>query len=262
MSDFCGEMVSTFNFNGTPVRITKDESGEPWFVAKDVGEILELGNPRSSLALLDEDEKGVHIIDTPSGAQEMSIVSEAGLYSLVLRSRKPEAKAFKRWVTHEVLPAIRRDGGYMVAKPEETPEQLYQRCMTMLNHTIERQKAQIAAQDAQLKLQAPDVDYCRTVLASSTLMTSNTIATHIGVSAKRLNAFLGGEGWIYRQGRNWCPSFKIRDRGYCDYETIPYTNRAGDGCTAYHLKWTESGRRAVIELWNKRHNTAISSEAM
>lgn len=72
-------------------------NGDPWFVAKDVCECLELGNPRSSLALLDEDEKGVHSVDTPGGKQEMTIVSEPGLYSLILRSRKPEAKAFKRW---------------------------------------------------------------------------------------------------------------------------------------------------------------------
>ena len=89
-----------------------DVNGEPWFVARDVCECLELGNPRTSIALLDEDEKGVHTMDTPGGAQEMSIVSEAGLYSLILRSRKPEAKAFKRWITHEVLPAIRKTGQY------------------------------------------------------------------------------------------------------------------------------------------------------
>lgn len=89
-----------------------DVNGEPWFVARDVCECLELGNPRTSIALLDEDEKGVHTMDTPGGQQKMSIVSEAGLYSLILRSRKPEAKAFKRWITHEVLPSIRKTGGY------------------------------------------------------------------------------------------------------------------------------------------------------
>lgn len=88
------------------------QDGEPWFVAKDVCDCLDLGNPRTSIALLDEDEKGVHTMDTPGGAQEMSIISEPGLYSLILRSRKPEAKAFKRWVTHDILPSIRRTGGY------------------------------------------------------------------------------------------------------------------------------------------------------
>lgn len=89
-----------------------DVNGEPWFVAKDVCECLDIGNSRDVVAALDEDEKGVDSIDTPGGAQEMSIISEAGLYSLILRSRKPEAKAFKRWITHEVLPSIRRAGSY------------------------------------------------------------------------------------------------------------------------------------------------------
>ena len=99
-------------YKNSPVRIV-EKDGEPWFVAKDVCDILALGNPRSSIALLDEDERGVHSMDTPSGKQEMGIISEAGLYSLILRSRKPEAKAFKRWVTHEVLPSIRKTGAYL-----------------------------------------------------------------------------------------------------------------------------------------------------
>ena len=84
----------------------------PWFVAKDVCVCLEIGNSRDAVASLDDDEKGVGIIDTPGGKQEMSIVSEPGLYSLILRSRKPEAKAFKRWVTHDILPSIRKHGLY------------------------------------------------------------------------------------------------------------------------------------------------------
>lgn len=91
------------------------QGGEPWFVAKDVCDCLELGNPRTSIALLDEDEKGVHTMDTLGGAQEMSIISEPGLYSLIIRSRKPEAKAFKRWVTHDILPSIRKTGSYSMA---------------------------------------------------------------------------------------------------------------------------------------------------
>lgn len=87
--------------------------GEPWFVAKDVCGILKLSNPRITLSLLDEDEKGVHSIDTLGGRQETTILNESGLYSLILRSRKPEAKQFKRWATHEVLPSIRKNGMYM-----------------------------------------------------------------------------------------------------------------------------------------------------
>ena len=87
--------------------------GAPWFIAKDVCDILGLSNPRQALASLDADEKGVTTVDTPGGRQEVLTVNESGLYALVMRSRKPQAKAFRKWVTGVVLPAIRRDGGYI-----------------------------------------------------------------------------------------------------------------------------------------------------
>lgn len=95
-----------------------EQDGEPWFVAADVCRALDLSDTSKSLERLDEDEKGTSLIRTLGGEQQMSIVNEPGLYSLVLGSRKPEAKAFKRWITHEVLPSIRQTGGYsLVAVP-------------------------------------------------------------------------------------------------------------------------------------------------
>lgn len=85
---------------------------EPWFVAADVCRALEIGNSRMATERLDDDEKGVSLIDTPGGQQELTVINEPGLYSLVLGSRKPEAKAFKRWITHEVIPALRKTGSY------------------------------------------------------------------------------------------------------------------------------------------------------
>ena len=107
------ELTRRFPATGQDVRIVHVE--EPWFIAVDVASILGLGNGRSSLALLDEDEKGVHTMDTLGGAQQLAIVSEPGLYSMMLRSRRTEAKAFKRWITHDVIPSIRRTGSYAVA---------------------------------------------------------------------------------------------------------------------------------------------------
>lgn len=92
-----------------------DANGEPWFIANDVCDCLGLADPHTSLALLDEDEKGWHTMPTLGGPQQMVVVSEPGLYSLILRSRKPEAKAFKRWVTHDVIPSIRKTGSYSIA---------------------------------------------------------------------------------------------------------------------------------------------------
>ena len=93
------------------VRVVECE-GEPWFVAKDVCECLELTDVSKTISLLDDDEKGTNSIRTPGGEQQMLVISEPGLYSLILRSRKPEAKAFKRWIIHEVAPSIRKRGLY------------------------------------------------------------------------------------------------------------------------------------------------------
>jgi anti-repressor protein len=104
--------ITPFSFNGSEVRtITKD--GEPWFVAADVCRVLEISNSRDAVSSLDDDEKGVATTDTLGGAQSLNIISESGLYALTFKSRKPEAKAFKKWVTAEVLPAIRKTGSYI-----------------------------------------------------------------------------------------------------------------------------------------------------
>jgi prophage antirepressor-like protein len=103
-----------FDFEDRQIRVFTDEQGEPWFVAADVCHVLGIGNPRQAMTRLDDDEKGVISTDTPGGLQPVATVNEPGLYTLVLGSRKPEAKRFKRWVTHEVLPAIRRTGSYAV----------------------------------------------------------------------------------------------------------------------------------------------------
>ncbi|MBC9785489.1 Bro-N domain-containing protein, partial [Heliobacterium chlorum] len=120
-------LQKVFNYEGAQVRTVLID-GQPWFVANDVCKILEHGNPRQVIQRLDSDEKGVHTVDTLGGQQEMVIINEPGLYSLVLTSRKPEAKAFKRWVTHEVLPSIRQTGSYSIFYdliPKTLPDALH-----------------------------------------------------------------------------------------------------------------------------------------
>ena len=104
--------ITPFHFGDQQVRVISDDRGEPWFVGADVCEALALRNSRDAMARLDEDEKGVAITDTLGGPQEMLTINESGLYSLILTSRKPSAKKFKKWVTSEVLPSIRRTGAY------------------------------------------------------------------------------------------------------------------------------------------------------
>ena len=102
--------LQIFSFESNNVRVVMKGS-EPWFVAKDVCGVLEIQNARDTIAkVLDDDEKGVTRCDTPGGAQEMSIISGSGLYALIMRSHKPEARRFRKWVTAEVLPTIRKHG--------------------------------------------------------------------------------------------------------------------------------------------------------
>ncbi len=107
-----------FDYNGRQIRIIKDDKGEPWFVAKDVSGILGYRDAFNASWILDADEKATHFVSTPGGEQNLIIINEPGLYNLILRSDKPEAKPFKRWVTHEVLPQIRETGGYIPVAPE------------------------------------------------------------------------------------------------------------------------------------------------
>ena len=123
--------VFRFTQDAQAVR-TIDREGEIWFVAKDVCDILEIQNPRDAIADLDNDEKGVGISDTLGGAQSLNIISEAGLYKLIFRSRKPAAKAFSRWVTHEVLPQIRRTGQYSARIPLMMTDRLQARILAIV----------------------------------------------------------------------------------------------------------------------------------
>ncbi len=110
-----------FNYEGTDIR-TIARDGEPWWIASDVAHILGYRDAHNLVRGLDEDEKGTHILSTPYGDQEMTIISEAGLYSAILKSRVERAREFKRWITHEVIPAIHRHGGYLT--PQKVEEAL------------------------------------------------------------------------------------------------------------------------------------------
>jgi anti-repressor protein len=178
------------------------EDGEPMFVAKDICAILDLGNPRSSLALLDEDEKGVHSVDTPGGKQNMTTVTEPGFYKLVMRSRKPEAKAFQRWVTHDVLPALRRDGAYVASDGTEDDDVLMARALFAADKAIKRKDARIKeleAANASLKakskafdLWVDDTDGLISVTKAGKLLKSLDPT----MGAKRLRECLRESGYI------------------------------------------------------------------
>lgn len=170
------EIQSFTNDQFGTVRAVRGEDGEPMFVAKDVCAALGLGNSRQALARLDDDEKGVISTDTPGGEQQMQAVNEPGLYVLVLSSRKPEAKAFKRWVTHEVLPALRREGGYMVARADETPEELMARALKAADATLARVRDENARLTRRNQVLEPKAAFFDSVMESDGLISVRAAA--------------------------------------------------------------------------------------
>ena len=179
------------------VRAVRGEDGGPMFVARDVTDAL--GLDRTATRRLDEDEKGVRSTHTPGGNQQVLLVTEPGFYKLVLQSRKPEAKAFQRWVTHEVLPALRRDGGYMVAR-DETPEETMARAVLLAQTTIDRQKARIAELE-------PKALFADAVAASDGTCLVGELAkmlrqNGVEVGQNRLFAMLREDGYLGNVGNN------------------------------------------------------------
>ena len=126
--EFTSVREFSFDAQRQMVRTMIDRNGELWFVAQDVCDVLEHSNSRMAIQSLDEDEKGVSKVYTLTGEKEANIINESGLYNLIFRSNKPQAKLFRKWVTSEVLPAIRKQGGYLVNQPLDVPEDLHQVC--------------------------------------------------------------------------------------------------------------------------------------
>lgn len=186
--------------------VVKD--GEPWFVAVDVCKALEIKNNRDALGRLDDDEKGVVSTDTLGGEQEVGVVNESGLYTLVLGSRKPEAKAFKRWITHDVIPAIRKTGGYIQGEESMSDDDLIARALVMAQKKIELREQQLKEKDAQLELQKPKVDFADHVTDSDNAIDMGTFAKYAqkqGITMGRNTLF------------KW-----LRDHGVLMDNNVPY----------------------------------------
>lgn len=186
---------------------------EPWFVAADVCRALEIGNPSMAVERLDDDEKGISTIDTLGGKQRMTIINEPGLYSLVLSSRKPEAKAFRRWITHEVIPAIRKYGGYMtkslLEQVLENPSLIYEFARRML---AEQQKNERLRQE--LDRAKPKADYYDAFIHPESCTNIRATAKELKVPEKMFTAFLIRKRYLYR-----APSGGL----------MPYAKAADDG---------------------------------
>lgn len=180
--------LTPFTYADQPVRVVTID-GEPWFVLADLCKVLGLTQPNKVALRLADDAKGRNLIPTPGGAQEMTIVSEAGMYEVVIRSDKPEAVTFRRWLTTEVLPSIRKTGSYGTA-PQLTEAQIVQQALAITHRDLEAAKERLA-------LVEPKAAYVERFVADEDLRLMRNVAKSLGLQEKALRDALLAHGWIY-----------------------------------------------------------------
>lgn len=199
---------------------TLNIENEPWFVAADVCKALDLGNASMTLSRLDDDEKGVSLIDTLGGLQNMVTVNEPGLYTLVLGSRKPEAKAFKRWITHDVIPSIRKNGGYIAGQETLSPEELMAKALLVAQKTIEEKNAllsrtsvELSAAKVENEIMRPKAGYFDEVVDRNLLTNFRETAKELGIKPKSFVNFLIEKKYIYRDKRGKLLPYEDKNDG-------------------------------------------------
>ena len=246
------QQLVAFDFEGSQVRVVTDAQGEPWFVAADVLSTISLD--RKALERLDDDEKGVNSIHTPGGTQEMTTVNEPGLYALVLGSRKAEAKRFKRWVTHEVLPAIRKTGSYAVSAMAALPAPTQDRVTSLL--LIGEAVAKVPGVKVGIAMAATlTCIHENTGLAIETLrralpaanepicsLNATQLGKLVGLSAKTTNLRLATRGL---QGRNERDEWELTEPGEAWAEALPYSR---NGHSGYQILWNPSVAQELREV--------------
>lgn len=237
------------------------ENGEPWFVASDVSEVLGYRTAYDMTRNLFEDEKGTQIVRTPGGNQQMAIVNEPGFYHAVMQRRsswvkddaaRQKVESFQRWVTHEVLPAIRRDGGYMAAKPDETPEETMARALRIADETMRRQRERIEGLAAENDALRPKALFADAVAASDGTCLVGELAkmlrqNGVDIGQNRLFAWLRDNGWLGKSGCNRnVPTQKAMDMGLFRIKETAVTHSDGHVTVTRTPKVTGKGQAYFV----------------
>lgn len=234
------ELQRIFNFKGQDLRMVI-QNHEPWFVAKDVCNILELSNSRMALQRLDETEKGVSSIDTPGGKQQLSIVNESGLYELIFASRKLEAKMFKKWVKQEVLPSIRKHGMYATPQTIENilndPDFGIKLLTTIKEERILREQAEQQRDKvvAQQKADLPFTNFGKVVSNSAGAISIGAFAkmmydNHgLKIGRNKMFEWLRENGYLIKQGREYNnPKQVYIEQGWFEVKPTIVSRTEGD----------------------------------
>ncbi len=245
--------LQVFNYNGNEVR-TIQKDGEPWWVLKDVCEVLGLSSPHKVFDRLDEDEKGRNQIPTPGGEQEMTVINESGLYNVILRSDKPEAKPFRKWVTSEVLPSIRKHGSYMTPETLEqailNPDMMIKLC-TALKDEQDKNKALQAVNSSLTvdnQIMKPKADYFDELVDRNLLTNFRETAKQLQVKEKEFIRFLLEKKFIYRDKRGKIQPYADKNNGL--FEVKEFSNEK-TGFASTQTLITPKGRETFRLLFLK-----------
>jgi prophage antirepressor-like protein len=244
-----------FSFESNHVRVVLDANMEPWFVAADVCSALELPETHKAIARLDDDEKGRNSIPTPGGSQEMSVVNESGLFNLVLGSRKPEAKRFKRWVTHEVLPSIRKTGSFASAGAAAGLPALTQDKVNAIlsigeaiarvpgvkpgiamaaTLTVIHENTGLAVESLRKVLPAANEPICS--------MNPTQVGERVGMSARAINSRLQSLGFQFKNDRD---EWELTEAGQQWAEALPFSR---NGHSGYQILWNPAVTDLIREV--------------
>ncbi|WP_379946423.1 BRO family protein [Enterococcus devriesei] len=227
---------------------------EPYFVGKDVAQTLGYKNTRKALIdHVDEEDKGVTNRDTLGGKQDLTIINESGLYSLILKSKLPSAKKFKRWVTSEVLPQIRKHGMYATDELLNNPDLLIE----VATKLKEERTLRLVAEQKVAEMQ-PKVNYHDIILANKSVTPISFIAKNYGMSAMQMNKMLHDFGIQYRQGKAWLLYAKYQNEGYTHIEMVPVQ---GTDNLKPIMKWTQKGHLFIYDFL-KKHDVLPSIETL
>lgn len=257
-TELCGRQFTVYGTAETPM-----------FLAREIAECIDYD--KSSLnklvASVDDDEKVRNIVPTPGGNQQVWMLTEGGLYEVLMQSRKPIAKQFKKGVK-QILHEVRTTGGYISTTSNDTPEEIMARALTIAQATLakreerlkqleaetEQQQATIELQDKEIKEAAPKVNYYNNHLQSVNTLTSTQIAKQIGMDAEKLHKKLKETNVIYRQSGQWLLHSPYSTWGLHSTRTQTYTRSDGSIGTNVYTVWTERGRRFIIALYENEWN--------
>lgn len=238
--------------NNTMVKVFENEQfgkvrainidGESWFIGKDVAVALGYNDTDQALRRhVDKEDKLIRNFDGSGQKRKMTTINESGLYSLVLSSKLPTAKAFKRWITSEVIPSIRKTGGYIMGQEEMSDIELLSRAVLVAQN-------QIAQRDSRIAEMEPVVDFAQRCLLAEGAVTTTSIAKNYGLSATKLNQLLKGLGVQYKVGNQWVLYSQYQDCGYTETRRTPIQKKDGEVVLVSETLWTSKGIEFIDQM--------------